>query len=106
MSAPAWAQAAAGGKQWEFYGSVFGYLVPEEGFYASPVLTADRRSLHLEARYNYENLETGSLWIGRNFSSGSTVTRLALDTQGEVLFRCVRSGKLFLHLVRAQLLAS
>jgi hypothetical protein len=33
-------------------------------------LTADRGWLHLETRYNYENLETGSAWVGYNFSGG------------------------------------
>ena len=32
--------------------------------------TADRGWLHLEARLNYENLETGSVWAGYNFSGG------------------------------------
>ncbi|MGA9966708.1 MAG: hypothetical protein WBQ10_16035 [Terriglobales bacterium] len=31
---------------------------------------ANRSWLHLEARYNYENLRTGSLWVGYNFSTG------------------------------------
>jgi hypothetical protein len=29
--------------------------------------------LHLEARYNYENLDTGSMWFGYNFAGGETV---------------------------------
>jgi len=33
-------------------------------------LTADHNWLHLEARYNYENLRTGSLWTGYNFVAG------------------------------------
>jgi hypothetical protein len=32
--------------------------------------------LHLEARYNYENLRTGSVWVGYNFSAGK---KLVLD---------------------------
>lgn len=35
------------------------------------MVTADHRWLHLEARYNYEDLETGSLWAGYNFHAGS-----------------------------------
>ena len=35
-----------------------------------PTLRADRSRLHLEARYNYEALDTGSAWIGHNFSVG------------------------------------
>jgi hypothetical protein len=36
----------------------------------NPNFTADRDWLHLEARYNYEALKTGSLWLGYNFSAG------------------------------------
>ena len=39
-----------------------------------PTFTADRDWLHLEARYNYEALDTGSAWVGYNFSGGETVT--------------------------------
>jgi hypothetical protein len=37
------------------------------------LFVADREWLHLEARFNYEDRETGSLWIGYNFSGGETV---------------------------------
>ena len=36
----------------------------------SLTVTADRKWLHLEARYNYENQQTGSLWVGHNFIVG------------------------------------
>jgi hypothetical protein len=48
-----------------------GTIVPDGQSYLTADLTADRGSLHIEARYNYENLETGSVWLGRNFSFGS-----------------------------------
>ena len=38
--------------------------------YVQPTVTADRDWLHLEARYNYEALDTGSAWVGYNFSGG------------------------------------
>ena len=47
--------------------------MPEDQDYLQPTVTADRGSLHLEARYNYEDLHTGSAWIGWNFNVGSTV---------------------------------
>ena len=56
--------------QWSFSASVYGYLVPESRDYLNPNFTADRGWLHLEARYNYEALETGSVWVGYNFSIG------------------------------------
>jgi hypothetical protein len=110
-------------KEWSFYASALGYLIPEDRSYVSPVLTADRRSLHVEARYNYENLATGSLWLGRNFSFGRELTleitpmiggvfgrsngvapgyllsvnyrRLTLDSQSEYLFETDRSESFF-----------
>jgi hypothetical protein len=39
--------------------------------FIQPTATADKGSLHLEARYNYEALNTGSLWLGWNLSWGS-----------------------------------
>ena len=110
--------------QWSYYGSATGYLIPDGPSYVSPVFAADRKWLHLEARYNYENLRTGSLWLGRNFSVGDKITlgvtpmiggvfgrsagiapgyqatlsyrRLSLDTQGEYLFDVRdRSGNFF-----------
>jgi hypothetical protein len=50
--------------------------VPHGQSYASPTFTADRDTLHLEARYNYEGLQTGSLWVGYNLSVGK---KLVLD---------------------------
>jgi hypothetical protein len=38
-----------------------------------PLVTADRRRLHLEARDNYEGHKTGSAWVGVNLSGGETV---------------------------------
>lgn len=115
--------SAPASKEWSFYASAFGYMVPQGPSYVSPVLTADRRSLHIEARYNYESLETGSFWLGRNFSFGSkikleltpmaggvfgksngvapgytaslTYRRLSLDSQGEYLFETDRSNSFF-----------
>ncbi len=59
---------------WDFNLSLSGYIVPQGQSYASPTLTADHDTLHLEARYNYEGQRTGSLWAGYNFSFGKRVT--------------------------------
>ncbi len=56
--------------QWSFSASAYGYLVPESRDYVNLNFTADHECLHLEARYNYEALETGSLWVGYNWSVG------------------------------------
>ena len=56
--------------RWSFSASGYAYFVPDSREYVQPTLTADRDWLHLEARYNYEALETGSAWVGYNFSGG------------------------------------
>jgi len=60
-------------KAWSFNASVFGYLIPDSRDYVNPNFTADHGPLHFEARYNYEALETGSLWVGYKFSTGETL---------------------------------
>ncbi len=45
-------------------------LAHDQSDYLSVIATADRESLHLEARYNYEALDTGSVFAGWNFSGG------------------------------------
>jgi len=55
---------------WTFSLTAAGYVIPHSESFVSPTATADREWLHLEARYNYENLQTGSIWVGYNFSVG------------------------------------
>jgi len=54
---------------WEFYAELD--FTFDDPFIVGPVATADYKNLHLEARYNYEGKNTGSGWIGYNFSGGS-----------------------------------
>ena len=68
--APAPRPTAADSEPWEYNLTVDGYIIEGEDGYASPTFAADRNWLHLEARYNYENFRTGSLWAGYNFSWG------------------------------------
>jgi hypothetical protein len=56
--------------QWAFSFNIAGYILPHDRSYASPTFSTDRGWLHLGARYNYEDKETGSLWVGYNFSFG------------------------------------
>jgi hypothetical protein len=57
--------------QWEFSLSTFTYLAQHARDYTNPNFVADRKWLHLETRYNYEALKTGSVWLGYNFSTGT-----------------------------------
>ena len=59
---------------WTFNLTTDGYIIPNGTDYASPVFSADRSWLHLEGRYNYENLRTGSLWLGYNFAAGKKLS--------------------------------
>ncbi len=61
---------------WSFNLTTDGYIIPSGTNYVNPVFSADRSWLHLEARYNDENLRTGSLWVGYNFETGK---KLVLD---------------------------
>jgi len=80
FASPTWAQATSNSEPdssgvsasnlWSLSLTVDGYVVPHAEFFVSPTAAADRGWLHLEARYNYENLQTGSIWVGRNFSVG------------------------------------
>jgi len=71
--APPEQAAASNAKAWSFAASAYTFVVPDDSNYVQPIFAADRDWLHLEARYNYEDQETGSLWIGYNFSGGETV---------------------------------
>lgn len=66
------ASAQSDSSQWNFSTDVNFYLIPDD-FFVLPVFRADKDKLHLEARYNYEDRETFSGWIGYNFSGGDDV---------------------------------
>jgi hypothetical protein len=65
-------EEAAPDKKWNFGADMNMYFLPGE-FIGLPVFRADKNKLHLEARYNYEDLETFSGWVGYNFMGGNTV---------------------------------
>lgn len=67
------APLALAAEPWSFSVSAYTYIVPDAREYVQPTVTADHDWLHLEARYNYEALETGSAWTGYNFSGGKTL---------------------------------
>jgi hypothetical protein len=57
---------------WQYSLTVDVYVTKAGDAYAQPTFTADHKWLHLEARYNYENFRTGSIWTGYNFAWGKT----------------------------------
>ncbi|HJQ99210.1 MAG TPA: hypothetical protein VJ826_12935 [Candidatus Polarisedimenticolaceae bacterium] len=66
------ARAAESEKTWAFSATAYGYDVPDDEDFVNPGFTADRGMLHLEARYNYEALDSASIWGGANFSVGKS----------------------------------
>lgn len=60
--------------RWSFVASGYGSIVPNDQSYFTPMFTADHKWLHLEARYNYEEQETASLWAGYNLRFGEKLT--------------------------------
>lgn len=117
--------APAAERAWSFSASAYWYVVPHETDFLIPLVTADRDWLHLEARYNYEARNTGSAWVGYNFSAGEEVVleltamlggvfgdtkgvapgykaslswrRLSLYTEGEYLFDTGDSANNFFY---------
>jgi hypothetical protein len=59
--------------EWAFDASGFLYVTPDDTYF-QPSFAVDHRWLHLEARYNYEDRQTASTWVGYNFSTGELVT--------------------------------
>jgi len=70
--------------EWECSLSTSTYLVQNGRDYVNPNLVADRGWLHLEARYNYEAIKTGSLWLGYNFSFGKKLAFAVIPMLGGV----------------------
>jgi hypothetical protein len=72
------------GSEWECSLSTSTYFVQNGRDYANPNLMVDRDWLHLEARYNYESIKTGSVWLGYNFSLGKKLVLEATPMLGGV----------------------
>ena len=58
------------GPAWEWGPSILLYVLRDEPSFLQPTLTGDLGPLHLEARYNYEDRDTGSAFVGWNLSIG------------------------------------
>jgi len=61
---------AAPRPEWSATLYVDGYFQSGERAYFVPTLFLDRGALHLEPRYNYEDFDTGSFFVGWAFSFG------------------------------------
>jgi hypothetical protein len=73
------AGSAATAKAWSYRLDATMNVLPSEPDYLQPTLTADRGALHLEGRYNYEDRESASAFVGWNYETETgTQLRLAL----------------------------
>ena len=66
----AWGQTEE--EPWRYSASISYYDLPKYQDYWNPIFTADQGRVHLEGRYNYLNVDSGSFWAGANFSAGKT----------------------------------
>lgn len=79
------AQNSGNTNQWSF--SIESNFYFAETFNILPVIKADRNKLHVESRYNYEDLKTISLWAGYNFEGGNNFTYKVTPMLGGVAGR-------------------
>jgi hypothetical protein len=62
----------------------YGWVVPEQDNFGMADAWLDVGRLHVEGRYNYEGLRTGSVFVGANASAGDSVTIAATGMMGAV----------------------
>ena len=70
-------------KKWQFSATANLFFLKDD-FFVLPIATADKGRLHLEARYNYEDRNTTSLWVGMNFHFGDEFSVDATTMAGVV----------------------
>jgi hypothetical protein len=69
------AQEPAGAAQQASYAaSASFYFLEDDEDYLQPTVALDRDWLHVEARYNYEDRDTASAWIGINLAAGDALS--------------------------------
>jgi hypothetical protein len=89
VEAPPGAEPAGGATgaapRWELSGTVSAYFLPDDEDYLLPIVSADRGTLHLETRYNYEDIGSGSLFAGWNFEHDDRV-QVAVTPMAGVVF--------------------
>lgn len=70
---------------WSFLAEINQYFIPDGKDFLLPAYTANKDWLHIEARYNYEAIESGSAWIGYNFNAGKELELNATPMLGVVI---------------------
>jgi hypothetical protein len=59
------------GAKWSFSASGYYYFIPADKNSSTLIGYADHKALHLEARYNYEDQNTASVFAGWRFETGT-----------------------------------
>jgi hypothetical protein len=68
------ASSAADAAGWNYDITASYYSFRNQDDFMLAVARADRGALHIEARYNYEAMDSGSLFVGWTFSGGKKLT--------------------------------
>lgn len=63
---------------WSFTAELNAYAFEGGDKFLLPILKADRGWLHLEARYNYEDFQTYSGWVGYNWTTSTPKLDIAV----------------------------
>lgn len=71
-------------EKWDFALEYFNYLTNSDSV-SEATFYADRGDLHLEARYNYEDIDTTSIFAGKRYTFGKT-DNYHIVPMGGVLF--------------------
>ncbi len=81
------AAPAAEAPSWSWSAAAYQYWLPADSDFLVAIATADRGGLHLEARWNYEDLRSASLWAGWNVETGEALRLRITPMAGVVLGR-------------------
>lgn len=71
-------------KNFQIAAVVLAIFTPDDNF-LSPVVYIDYKRFHFEPRYNYENLETFSTFVGYHFKGGKKIKYLVTPMLGGVV---------------------
>ena len=69
---------------WNHNLAISSYIFSDD-FFILPVYQVNKGWLHLEARYNYEDMNTFSAWFGYNFSGGNKFEYLITPMLGGIV---------------------
>jgi len=64
---------ASKSSKWNFSAWAEQFIIPGEEDFFNPTFYARTKTLHLEGRYNYEDRNTASVWVGHRFKFGKGV---------------------------------